>query len=144
MLQMGVPLSRARLSEINRVIGRRLRAAREQAGWTLEDLAGKSGIAVATLHRYESGKRVHRSAALVMIANTLGIDAGELIKNLSATDSPKRVRRQVTDRLAHTPEQRELIEIYVALPAAERALGLEFFRLLASRVHPRKMHPRKR
>lgn len=44
------------MEELRR-LGPRLRAARQDRGWTLEDLAGRAGMSVSTLSRLESGKR---------------------------------------------------------------------------------------
>jgi transcriptional regulator with XRE-family HTH domain len=141
---MGVPLSQARILEINRVIGKRLRAAREQLKWTLEDLGGRSGIAVATLHRYEAGKHVHRTAVLVALAEALGMDMADLMRDLWVDPAPViPVRATRADRLDHTPERRELTETFAALPPGERSLLLEFARLLARRVPAGRRHPRK-
>lgn len=67
------------MEELNRV-GPRLRAARQQRGWTLEDLAGRARISASTLSRLESGKRHASLELLVPITRLLGIRLDDLVR----------------------------------------------------------------
>jgi transcriptional regulator with XRE-family HTH domain len=55
------------------ILGDRLRAAREQRGLTLDQLAERSGLSKAHLSRLESGERQPSIAALLDLANVLGV-----------------------------------------------------------------------
>jgi transcriptional regulator with XRE-family HTH domain len=61
------------------LIGPRLRAARQERGWTLDDLATRAGISVSTLSRLESGKRQANLELLVPLTRHLGIRIDDLV-----------------------------------------------------------------
>ncbi|OKH20251.1 hypothetical protein NIES593_19270 [Hydrococcus rivularis NIES-593] len=54
-------------------LGRRLRALRNERGWTLEELARRTGISEAYLSRLESGDRQPSLAVLLNLAQTYGL-----------------------------------------------------------------------
>ncbi|MGW0460249.1 helix-turn-helix domain-containing protein [Streptomyces tendae] len=76
-------------------VGTRLRTVRRSRGWTLDELAEKSGISASTLSRLESGKRQASLELLVPLTRLLGIRVDDLI-TLDAPDP--RVRRPVISR----------------------------------------------
>lgn len=76
-------------------VGPRLRAARRAQGWTLEELASRSGMSVSTLSRLESGKRQASLGLLVPLTRQLGIRIDDLVH--PETPDP-RVRRPVIIR----------------------------------------------
>jgi transcriptional regulator with XRE-family HTH domain len=53
------------------VLARRVRASREEEGWTLHDLAARSGVAVSTIQKIETGQMVPTLSVLSKIANGL-------------------------------------------------------------------------
>lgn len=59
----------------------RIISARQQKGFTQEELADLSGLSVRTIQRIENGESVPRSYTLRMIANALGKDYEDLVKN---------------------------------------------------------------
>jgi transcriptional regulator with XRE-family HTH domain len=76
-------------------VGRRLRAARQAKGLTLEDVAGRAGMSVSTLSRLESGKRQASLELLVPVTRQLGIRLDDLVR----PDVPDpRVRRPAIRR----------------------------------------------
>lgn len=56
-----------------------LRAARARTGWTLDQLAGESGLSKAYLSRLESGERRPSLATLFDLARTLGVPVSTLL-----------------------------------------------------------------
>src|SRR5882757_10764016 len=56
-----------------------LRAAREQRGLTLQQLAARSGLSKAHLSRLESGERQPSIAALLELSNVLGLRVSALL-----------------------------------------------------------------
>lgn len=58
----------------------RIISARQQKGFTQEELADLSGLSVRTIQRIENGESVPRSYTLRMIANALGKDYEYLVK----------------------------------------------------------------
>ncbi|GAA1315455.1 XRE family transcriptional regulator [Leucobacter albus] len=61
-------------------LGPRLRTARQQRGWTLEDLAGRAGMSTSTLSRLESGKRQASLELLLPLTGQLGIRIDDLLE----------------------------------------------------------------
>jgi transcriptional regulator with XRE-family HTH domain len=72
------------------LVGPRLRDARRDRGWTLDDLAGRADMSASTLSRLESGKRQASLELLVPLTRQLGIRIDDLLA--PATPDP-RVRR---------------------------------------------------
>jgi transcriptional regulator with XRE-family HTH domain len=71
-------------------VGARLRAARNDRGWTLDDLAERAGMSPSTLSRLESGKRQASLELLLPLTRQLGIRVDDLV----STETPDpRVRR---------------------------------------------------
>ena len=60
-------------------IGERLKAAREQAGYTLDELAALTGLSKAHLSRLESAERQPSIAALLTFAAALRVPVGRLL-----------------------------------------------------------------
>ena len=60
-------------------IGERLKAAREQAGYTLDELATLTGLSKAHLSRLESAERQPSIAALLTFAAALRVPVGRLL-----------------------------------------------------------------
>ena len=71
-------------------VGARLRAARNDRGWTLDDLAERAGMSPSPLSRLESGKRQASLELLLPLTRQLGIRLDDLV----STETPDpRVRR---------------------------------------------------
>ena len=67
-------------------LGVRVRALRKGKGWSLEQLSGKSGIALATLSRLENGKGSGTFRTHQKLAEALGLTLSELYRNLQMED----------------------------------------------------------
>ncbi|MCU0881457.1 MAG: helix-turn-helix domain-containing protein [Hyphomonadaceae bacterium] len=70
-------------------IGRRIRAAREAAGLSLQDLALLCGISTSALSLIETGKRDLRVSSLYRIAGALRVPAGELLADGAGAPSKR-------------------------------------------------------
>ena len=70
-------------------IGERIKAAREAKVWGQAELARAAGISPNTLWRIESGQHAPRPATIRRIAETLGVEPGELVRG--AEDSRRAV-----------------------------------------------------
>jgi transcriptional regulator with XRE-family HTH domain len=104
-------------------IGPRLRAARRERGWTLEDLASRASMSPSTLSRLESGKRQASLELLVPLTRQLGLRIDDL---LPPAPADPRVRRAVErrDGMVFAPLTLESspVQTYkVTYPAAESA-----------------------
>lgn len=91
-------------------VGPRLRAQRQERGWTLDDLAGRAGMSVSTLSRLESGKRQASLELLLPLTQQLGIRIDDLLAN---ENRDPRVRRPSVRRTGMTvaPLTREESEV---------------------------------
>ncbi len=59
-------------------MGQRLKQARKRFGWTQYDLAGKSGVGIATVRRIEQGAIEPRMATTRRLADSLQVQEGWL------------------------------------------------------------------
>ncbi|MDF2920395.1 MAG: family transcriptional regulator [Microbacterium sp.] len=123
-------------------IGPRLRAARQERGLTLEELAERAGMSTSTLSRLESGKRQANLELLVPLTRQLGIRIDDLVP---AEHPDPRVRRPATTRHGHVvaPLTRESspVQTYkVTFPPSDEAPaprvhdGFEWFYVLSGRI----------
>ena len=58
-----------------------LRAIRQHLGWSLDDLAAKTGVGASTISRIETGRRTISFDVLVPLARGLDVSVDELIAN---------------------------------------------------------------
>jgi len=101
-------------------LGKRIRYLRDRLGWTLEQLAERSGVDVGTISALEVRDST-RSKYARQIAAGLGVSLDELfseqpqdaLKSISITDNwPfKKIKREDFEQLS--PAQREAIEDWV-------------------------------
>lgn len=91
-------------------LGPRLRAARQERGWTLDELATRAQLSVSTLSRLESGKRQASLELLLPLTRQLGIRVDDL---LEPRDQDPRVRRRpvTRDGLTIAPLTREASDV---------------------------------
>lgn len=62
----------------------KIREFREAAGMTMTDLAGRMGVNVSTVYRWDTGEDIPSAARLPLLADTLGCS----IDQLYGRDSP--------------------------------------------------------
>lgn len=91
-------------------VGPRLRSARQDRGWTLDDLASLAGMSPSTLSRLESGKRQASLELLLPLTRQLGMTIDTL---LEPRDRDPRVRRNAVHQYGMTvaPLTREESEV---------------------------------
>jgi transcriptional regulator with XRE-family HTH domain len=65
--------------EVSRAIGRRVRAARISSGWTLDQLAARSGVSRRMLVNVEQGSTNPSIATLLRLSDALGIGLPALV-----------------------------------------------------------------
>lgn len=65
--------------------GENVRAARKARGWTQEELAARTGLAVVQVSRVERGKREIRLTTLLRLVAALEVTADDLLAGLSPT-----------------------------------------------------------
>lgn len=92
-------------------LGPRLRAARQERGWTLDDLAGRAGMSASTLSRLESGKRQASLELLLPLTRQLGVRIDDLLAQ--PTPDPRVHRRTIRrDGMIIAPLTREESEVH--------------------------------
>ena len=67
-------------------VGRRVRAARAGRGWTLDDLAGRSGVSRRMVVNVEQGVSNASIATLLRLSTALGISLASLVEAPDASD----------------------------------------------------------
>jgi transcriptional regulator with XRE-family HTH domain len=72
---------REAMEDAQGVLGVRLRQAREAHGWTMHELARRSGLKTSIISRLEAGKQPGaHSETLKILAETLGVSADYLLE----------------------------------------------------------------
>lgn len=64
-----------------------LRAARDSKGWSLEELAAKSGVHKSTISRLERGETAPMHGTAARIEKALGLKPGTLVFGLEAVSA---------------------------------------------------------
>jgi XRE family transcriptional regulator, regulator of sulfur utilization len=68
--------------------GENVRQARQDRGWTQEDLAAKTDLAVVQVSRIERGKREIRLTTLIRLLDGLELQPQALLQGLLQSDKP--------------------------------------------------------
>jgi transcriptional regulator with XRE-family HTH domain len=107
-------------TDIDVVIGARIRAVRLDRGLSQSDVADAIGITFQQLQKYETGKNRIAAATLVQISEAVDVALTEL---LPALDD---VSDCVSLDLLNSTEVRALVDLYVGIrqPALRRAVML--------------------
>ena len=103
--------------------GARLRELRLQRGWTLQDLAGQSGLSKTFLSRLESGNRQASIAAVLTLSRVFDVSLALLF------ESPLAIDPCVIVRSADAPEQSANGLRYVPLSNPGRFFNLQPMRV---------------
>lgn len=90
-------------------IGKRIRAVREEKGWSQEEFAERIGLSVTYTGMIERGERVPKLETFIRIANTLGTSADVLLADVldSRLDIQASAMNERLDKLPD--EDRELV-----------------------------------
>lgn len=95
-------------------IGKRIQAAREEKGWTLDQLEAKTGLASRRISNYETGYRLPKPQELVTLASAMG----KRPAFLACLDD---------SQLPISPLEEKMVRNWRALPERDR---MSFFRKL--------------
>lgn len=85
--------------DLSQHLGRRVKQLRTERGWSLEALAGASGVSRSMLSQIERDKANPTLAVAVRISNGFGISLGELLQMPDATPAVSVIRAD--DRAFH-------------------------------------------
>src|SRR5882757_8421069 len=78
--------ARAGADSVARAIGGRVRQGRNSRGWTLDQLAGRSGVSRRMLVSIEQGSANPSIATLLLISDALGIGQAALVAGTEPPD----------------------------------------------------------
>jgi transcriptional regulator with XRE-family HTH domain len=78
------------------VFGARLRAVRQDRGWTIRKLAADSGVHYTYLGYMERGERNPTLLTILRLAEALGIDAAVLLKGIRSGAGTAKEPREFT------------------------------------------------
>ena len=115
------------------VFGRRLRTARKKYGWTLADVAQRSGISITTISRAERGQLALSYEKFSALANALKLDIGTMFAEGRA---PAQLQGPVVTRAGQGVTYRGLAFTYEFL--ATQAAGKQMSPILGT-VHARRI-----
>lgn len=115
-------------------LGRKLREFRQVKDWSLAELAKRSGVALSSLSRMETGKMTGTLESHLKVARALGVRLSELYSSLDAPGPPVEVKRaeELTDSiaagkgavlsvLASAPLQKKMLPTLLHLPPKKSA-----------------------
>jgi transcriptional regulator with XRE-family HTH domain len=93
----------------NARFGAALRRARLARGWTITKLAQRSGLNAQYLGVVEAGRNVPTLYVILEVCEVLGVDAGELIREVADARRQPRVLRSPSPRrrssCSHRPQE---------------------------------------
>ena len=91
-------------------LGEKIRQAREQLGWSGNELANRSGLPQPTIHRVETKPDAEPSVFTVAaIAKALGTSIDELVGEVTITLNPTTKAAKTDDRVEKLEAQVELL-----------------------------------
>lgn len=73
-------------TDVDELVRARLRAMRQHHGWSLGDLAARTGVGASTISRIETGQRSVSLDVLVPLARELGVGVDELVASETDDD----------------------------------------------------------
>ena len=68
------------------LIGKKIKEYRELKGWSQEDLAEKAGLSTKYIGYIERGIKIPKLKTFILLANTLGVSANDLLKDVLDTE----------------------------------------------------------
>ncbi|MDR6953826.1 transcriptional regulator with XRE-family HTH domain [Ancylobacter sp. 3268] len=118
-----------RCHTMEKEIGRRVRAARCQAGMSQARLGEHLGLTFQQIQKYENGSNRISASALVRLAKVLGTTPGELLAGLGEDDES--APRPVTNRQAI-----ECARLVEAMPPKARIGAVQTLHAIAMAFRP--------
>lgn len=113
---------KGRASEIDQLIGARLKEVRKQQRLTQEDLAEKLGVSFQQVQKYENGKNRISFASIYELSNYLNISLEDFMNGVEdnaasgMNDNPQSKLDKIADKNAVTvKETDELLKVYYSL-----------------------------
>jgi len=80
------------IDDLGKRLGARLRAEREERGWSLTDLAGRAGVSRATINNIERGLTSPTAALLGKLSGAFGLTMSTLLARAEAAQAGRLLR----------------------------------------------------
>lgn len=109
-------------------LGRKLREMRQAKDWSLAELAKRSGVALSSLSRIETGRMTGTLDSHLRVARALGVRLSELYASLDPAGPPVEVKKEepahqlsagkgaLLSLLASSPLQKKMLPALLHLP----------------------------
>ncbi len=115
-------------TEFERVVSKPLRALRQKAGWTQEQLAARLGVEPGTYSRYETGSRRMSLDFLGRAVVALGVPAWAIFAG--ERDAVPRIALRKPPRQVRSKDEAALLLVWTRLRPVDRARWLDMGRRL--------------
>lgn len=69
------------VDNLRQAIAANIRMARQQCGFTQEELSWRAGVSVTAISQYENAKREPKYSTLMMLAEALGFPVAYLVRD---------------------------------------------------------------
>jgi transcriptional regulator with XRE-family HTH domain len=106
------PEDRGEAAKLRRVLGARVREAREALGWSQEKLAEEVGVGVETLGRYERASKFPSHVTLVRLARVLRRSTDTLL-GLTANSAAQAERSDLDEVLTRLTASQQAAVVHV-------------------------------
>lgn len=93
-----------RSDEVIHLVGQRLREIRRENGWTLKEVAGKTGISAGTLSKLENGKTHLNFTSVNKLAGGLGLRVTELTNPAQTVSGQRTITPAMTGVVFETQD----------------------------------------
>ncbi|UOD29116.1 helix-turn-helix domain-containing protein [Massilia violaceinigra] len=102
--------------DMSTALAHRVRLERDARGWSLAELASKSGVAKATISKIERGETSPTAVILVRLANAFGLTLAGLLLRAEGHDDASRLMRVAQQALWRDPDSAYLRRQIFARP----------------------------
>ena len=114
-------------SDLNRAIGKQIRALRTAKGLTQNELSDLVGIAPSTFIRWEMGQNSPSISGLVSLANFFEVSIHDLIDGIAAQPSGSTTERAITlAELFRVLDAKHAAIVLTISPAVKARIDLDF------------------
>ncbi len=114
------------MSEIDKVVGQRIKARRQSLRMTQTQLAEQIGVTFQQVQKYENGSNRVSAARLWQIAEAFDVAITFFFEGINATGTLSGKTDMLSDRGAM-----EMVDLYTNLTEAQRKAVLSFLRSVA-------------
>lgn len=121
-------------------IGRKIRQLRQAKGWTLVELTRRTGVALSSLSRIETGKMTGTLESHLAMARSLGVRLPELYADLDSSGAMLEVRSAAAPatKIVHSPGTDAAL---LTTGTLRKKMLPAFVKIRPGRLTPKEHHP---